>query len=67
MIDKNTISLEDARSRLEGQIKKTCPAMYPVGFIIDEAEDIGKLMAKSPEMERAVIGYLLAVRKQEEK
>ncbi len=59
MIDKNTMSVEDARERFI--------SLFGEGvYWTKEIEDLGRMMAISPEMERAIIAYLLAVRKQEE-
>lgn len=62
MIDKNTMSVEDARERFLSLVGQGWSQnLYEL--II---KDLGTLMARSPEMERAIIAYLLAVRKQEE-
>lgn len=69
MIDKNTLSVEDARDQLYSQIiegAKVGDIYFNIHEMVGWASALGSLMAKSPEMERAIIAYLLAVRKQEE-
>ena len=66
MIDKNTMSLEDAREQFYSLACKKSIWGVTTQTFCDRIEGIGKRMAESPEMERAIIAYLLAVRKQEE-
>lgn len=65
MIDKNPISLSVAQERLSCAVHKANPNT-DLADLLDDLDLIGGLMAISPEIEKAAIGYLLAVRKQEE-